>query len=180
VNASKIVLLPGMDGTGELFAGFLSSLGSEFETVIVRYPTNRAIGYGELAALTQSQLPTDRQFVLLAESFSGPIAISIAASKPKGLAGLILCASFAKNPRPMLRYLILPLGLFPLNWIPRCILSGVFLGRFATEELRTELKGVIEKVDRAVLRRRLWSTVNVDVSRELARRRVAQRIELQR
>jgi pimeloyl-ACP methyl ester carboxylesterase len=164
-----LVLLPGMDGTGELFSPFLASLGSDFETLIVRYPTNEVLSLAEFTALAQSKLPADKRFVLLAESFSGPIAISIAASKPKGLAGLILCATFAKNPRPMLRYLILPLGLFPLNWIPRCILSGLFLGRFATEELRTELKGVIEKVDRAVLRRRLWSTVNVDVSKELAR-----------
>lgn len=128
-----IVLLPGMDGTGELFSPFLASLGSEFETLIIRYPTNRPLGYGELAALTQSQLPTDKQYVLLAESFSGPIAISIAASNPIGLAGIILCASFAKNPRPKLRYLMPLLAIVPPGWIPRAVLSQLFFGRFARE-----------------------------------------------
>ena len=164
-----IALLPGMDGTGELFSPFLASLRGDFETLIVRYPKNKVISYTELTGLAKSQLPADKRFVLLAESFSGPIAISIAASNPKGLAEVILCATFAKNPRPILRYLILPISLFPPSWIPKRILSGLFLGRFATEELRTELKGIIRKVDKAVLRMRLRSIVSVDVVHDLHR-----------
>src|SRR5690349_19305847 len=34
----KLVLLPGMDGTGELFAPFLSALGSSWESLVFRYP----------------------------------------------------------------------------------------------------------------------------------------------
>jgi len=91
-----------MDGTGDLFAPFCAALGDEYETIIVRYPPNEILGYGELTALAQSCLPGDRPFVLLAESFSGPVAITLAAEKRNGLAGLILCASFARNPRPFL------------------------------------------------------------------------------
>lgn len=164
-----LVLLPGMDGTGELFSPLLAALDGEFDTLIVRYPTDKALGYAELTTLTQSQVPAGKRFVLLAESFSGPIAISIAASKARGLAGLILCASFAKNPRPKLRHLIVLLGMFPLRWVPTSVLSHLFLGRFATEELRGKLKAILKRVDRAVLRLRLWSIVSVDVSNELAR-----------
>jgi hypothetical protein len=61
-----LVLLPGMDGTGELFSPFLASLGSDFETLIVRYPTNEVLSLAELTALAQSKLPADKRFVLLA------------------------------------------------------------------------------------------------------------------
>ncbi len=42
-----LVLLPGMDGTGCLFADFVSALGSEFETILVRYPSDEPLGYND-------------------------------------------------------------------------------------------------------------------------------------
>jgi hypothetical protein len=36
----KLVLLPGMDGTGELFSNFEAALPSSLETVRVRYPAD--------------------------------------------------------------------------------------------------------------------------------------------
>jgi pimeloyl-[acyl-carrier protein] methyl ester esterase len=43
-------------------------------------------------------LPCDRAFAIVAESFSGPIAIRIAAKKPKGLVALVLVGTFVHNP----------------------------------------------------------------------------------
>ena len=86
----KLVLLPGMDGTRTLFQPFVDALAGEFEIQIVRYPTHKAFGYEELEAFVRAALPTDSPFILLGESFSGPIAVSIAASKPAALVGLVL------------------------------------------------------------------------------------------
>ncbi len=36
-----IVLLPGLDGTGLLFSRFVSALGPNFETTVVRYPEDQ-------------------------------------------------------------------------------------------------------------------------------------------
>lgn len=74
-----------MDGTGELFRPFLAASKPEFRATVIKYPTDKLLDYAALAESVSSQLPTDERFVLLAESFSGPIAISLAASKPKGL-----------------------------------------------------------------------------------------------
>jgi pimeloyl-[acyl-carrier protein] methyl ester esterase len=162
-----LVLLPGLDGTGRLFAPFFSSLRPEFETVVVRYPTDSRIGYSELSSFVRSQLPYGRPFVLLAESFSGPIAISLAVANPKGLVGLILCATFAQNPQPRLRRVIPLCGLFPFNLIPSSVLSYFLLGRFATKELRELLKQTIRSLDRVVIRNRLRAIVEVDVADQL-------------
>src|SRR5262245_21849903 len=97
-----LVLLPGMDGTAKLPEEFVAALGPTVEATVVSYPTDRAMGYPELESLVRSRLPVDRPYVLLGESFSGPIAISIAGSCPAGLRALILCGSFARNPRPVL------------------------------------------------------------------------------
>jgi len=42
---TKLLLLPGMDGTGDLFAGFVEAFPDEFETEIVSYPTDVFIYY---------------------------------------------------------------------------------------------------------------------------------------
>jgi len=75
-----LVLLPGMDGTGELFSKFIETLAPGTESIVVRYPTTGALGYAELERIARSKLPTDRPFVILAESFSGPIGILLAPS----------------------------------------------------------------------------------------------------
>src|SRR5512146_2059759 len=97
-----LVLLPGLDGTGLLFSDFAASFGPDVKIIVVSYPTDAAIGYSELESIARSFLPNDQPFFLLGESFSGPIAISIAASPPSGQLGLILRCSFARSPRPAL------------------------------------------------------------------------------
>jgi hypothetical protein len=39
-----LVLLPGMDGSGLLFADFISALGPEFRTQVVTYPDDPSLG----------------------------------------------------------------------------------------------------------------------------------------
>jgi pimeloyl-ACP methyl ester carboxylesterase len=88
-----LVLLPGMDGTGELFANLVDAMPEPFELITVRYPTDQELSYSELKAFVQAACPVSRPFVLLAESFSTPAAIQYAATMPPNLCGLVLCAA---------------------------------------------------------------------------------------
>ena len=94
----KLVLLPGMDGTGELFSPFAAALAGEFEIATVRYPTEQCLSYSELKGFVRAACSTFGPFVLLAESYSTPLAIKYAASNPENLEGLVLCAGFATSP----------------------------------------------------------------------------------
>ncbi len=97
-----LLLLPGMDGTGDLFEPFAAALGSEFTVKVVRYPASEPLGYVELEAFARDRsFPAEGPFVILGESFSGPIAISLAASCSSRLKAVILCCSFVRNPRPL-------------------------------------------------------------------------------
>src|SRR5512143_111507 len=99
---STLVLLPGLDGTGRLFGDFIAALGQDIDVIVASYPADTPLDYAELEPLVRAMLPTDRDYVLLGESFSGPLAISLAASAPPGLRGLVLCCSVARSPLPAL------------------------------------------------------------------------------
>jgi pimeloyl-ACP methyl ester carboxylesterase len=94
----KLVLLPGMDGTGILFEPLIRALPQGLCPIVQSYPGDAPLTYEELLPRIQSALPVSDPFILLAESFSGPLALRIAATKPPGLKGVILCASFICNP----------------------------------------------------------------------------------
>jgi pimeloyl-[acyl-carrier protein] methyl ester esterase len=162
---TKLVLLPGMDGTGELFGSFIDAV--DVTTQVVRYPTSGALGYEELEHLVTSQIPADEPYVLLGESFSGPIAISIAARQPPLLRGLILCCSFAKNPRPGLAPLRSLLKWFP-DRPPLRPLEWFLAGRFGSPQVRGELARALAQVSPAALRARMSAVIAVNVVPELS------------
>ena len=157
-----LVLLPGLDGTGLLFEEFAASLSSDVDVVVANYPTDQPLGYAELEQVARRFIPADQPFVLLGESFSGPVALSIAASPPPGLLGVILCCSFARNPLPALAPVRSLLWLLPVRLVPRAVLSFFLLGRFSTASLRSLLADTLKRVSPAVLRVRAHAALAVD------------------
>lgn len=92
------VLLPGFDGSGRLFAPLLAEVSLPFEPRVETLPSDVPQSYDELAKWLAHRLPTDRPFALLAESFSGPLAVRIASQRPKFLSHLVLVATFLRSP----------------------------------------------------------------------------------
>jgi pimeloyl-ACP methyl ester carboxylesterase len=165
----SLVLLPGLDGTGALFLSFLNALDPDIRTIVVSYPHDRAMDYAGLERIVRSRLPEPDPFVLLAESFAGPLAISIAASPPAGLRGLILTCSFARNPRPWLAPLRPLVRLLPVRAVPIVLLAAPALGRFTTPALRAAFAEALSHVPPAAIRGRLGAVLAVDVAALLAR-----------
>ena len=95
----SLLLLPGLDGTGRLFTPFARCLERSFDATVITYPPDRLRNYEELSAEVARALP-EPPFFIIAESFSGPVALKVAAREPPGLKAVILTASFVSNPRP--------------------------------------------------------------------------------
>lgn len=163
-----LVLLPGMDGTGQLFDSFVTALGPEFGVKVIAYPTGEPLGYAELAEVARAALPVEGSYVILGESFSGPVAIALAAIGGPRLKGLVLCCSFVRNPRPMLSGMGALASWLPVGSAPSAILSPLLFGRFSTKELRAALARALALVSPSVLRARLKAVLTVDVSAELS------------
>lgn len=94
----KIVLLPGMDGTGELFQDFVGFLPQSFQVVTVQYPTQEAFSYAMLERLARAACSGTGPFVLVAESFSTPVALSLAATSPPSLRGIVFALVSPRHP----------------------------------------------------------------------------------
>lgn len=163
---TTLVMLPGMDGTGTLFSGFAAAIGQRLKTVAIRYPVGEILSYAQLAGVARAAIPPDGPYVLLGESFSGPVAMALAATSPGRLKGLVLCCTFASNPRPWMaapvkalwRHLPLP---------PMPLLSAALMGGFSTPELRAALEKAIALVEPAVLRSRLAQVMEADARAQL-------------
>ena len=164
-----LVLLPGLDGTGQQFAPLLRELPSDIAPVVVSYPVDRALGYDALLPLVRAQLPSDRPFLLLAESFSGPLAIRLAAQQPARLRALVLVATFHRQPvgpwlavaRPMLRGFAFALP--PPAFAVRRFLAGAD----ASDEFVAEFQATAASVRGSVLAARARAALDVDVSAAL-------------
>lgn len=91
------VLLPGFDGSGQLFEPLLGQERLPFVPRVVALPADAPRGYDELLAWLEPRLPT-QPFGLLAESFSGPLAIRLAARHPQRVTHLVLAATFLRSP----------------------------------------------------------------------------------
>jgi pimeloyl-[acyl-carrier protein] methyl ester esterase len=163
-----VVLLPGLDGTGKLFAEFVQALGSAVESQIVAYPKSEPLGYRELEALARATLPRDRPFVVLGESFSGPIAIRIAARPPTGLVGVILCGTFAKNPYPLFGWAGPLAAWFPLKSLPQWVRAPLMWGSMSPDRAPEQLARAIADVSDVVIRHRIAALLAVDESAALA------------
>lgn len=165
-----LVLLPGMDGTGTLFEPIKRALEPYFTLQIVSYPEHEVLGYQELERRIKPFIAS-RRFVLLGESFSGPLAISIAAKHPPGLCGVILCCSFARNPRPTLGFLQGLLSFWFSRRIPPHMLSRfaspLLLGSRASQSIEALLRNALRKVSAAVMARRAQEVLAIDVVEEL-------------
>jgi len=171
----RLVLLPGMDGTGELFAPLLKALPPSLQVEVIRYPGHEALGYEELQKIVESRM-TSEPFVLLGESFSGPLAISLAATQPTGLRGLILSCTFARNPRPAFS----PLSPVADNWFSRRIpphaltrvVSPFLLGGFAPSSQRSMLEQALRQLSPKAMNKRMQEVLKVDVRDKLKLLRV--------
>ena len=168
-GVTTLVLLPGMDGTGDLFAPFVAAMGKEYTTHIVRYPKDRVTSDEELTAIARDALPSTTPYALLGESFSGPIAIRLSFERPQHLRALVLCCSFARNPQARLAR---PASVL-LNW--RCplppvgLISAALMGGYATPSAKEALKAALASVRADVLRARMKQVLAVDTRNLLKR-----------
>jgi pimeloyl-[acyl-carrier protein] methyl ester esterase len=164
-----LVLLPGLDGTGVLFRPLVAALPHEITSVVVTYPCDEPLGYDALLPRVLAALPSGEPFVVLGESFAGPIALRVAAARPAGLAGVVLCATFVRSPhRGVARWLGHAVGPSAMRLFPAASQVKMLLGGYSTPELRALSAEALSLVRPEVLAARLQDVLAVDVTTELA------------
>jgi len=171
LNSPTLVLLPGLEATGNLFADFVSQLPPTLAVTIGRYPNEQFLSYAELVPYIRTIIPVGAPFVLVAESFSTPLAAMFAATRPANLLGLILCAGFVTNPannwtllaKILARRTVLRIS--PSRWF----LERFVMGNNPSANLEANFREALREVDAEVLAARLREILKCDAREALSR-----------
>lgn len=161
----RLVLLPGLDGTGRLFEPLLEELGDSVELIVVSFPADECLSYDGLVQYVVSVLDPEETYHILAESFSGPLAIKLAASEKLKIESIMFCATFASAPRTVLMRLarIMPLELLMRMRLPGFLIRKYLLGNSASSSLVQMLSNALSRVSPNVLAHRVKLVLQVDV-----------------
>lgn len=164
-NRLQIILLPGLDGTGLLFKPFLATQPERFASSVITYPATQVLTYGELESLVRPQLPADEPFLLVAESYSGPLALKLAHLNPANLLGVVLVASFAKAPVPLWMGMLAhvsPYSLLERLPLKSGLATRLLLGKDAPLSLKQLLNQALQNVPLPILSSRIHAVVTTD------------------
>lgn len=94
----KIIILPGLDGKGLMLSDFEHALAKYHELQVIIYPYDKKASYDVLSEIIIPKLPNNEDYIIIAESYAGPLSIKIAQQKPRHLRAIIFAASFASRP----------------------------------------------------------------------------------
>jgi pimeloyl-[acyl-carrier protein] methyl ester esterase len=165
MGGMRWILLPGLDGTGDFFEPFIRELPAGVEATPIRFPRDQPLGYEELFEYVRQRLPAE-PFLLVAESFSGPLAVRLAAAEPPGMIGAVVSASFVRNPLPSwLRFLARP-ALFSAN-LPEWVMRAVLAGNTAPPQIRHLARKVMRDHEPEVVAHRARAALQVDATEAL-------------
>lgn len=163
----KVLLIPGMDGTGKLFRPLLDELPSDIDTQVIclndlktQTPIEQAL---EIASSIGSE-----EVIILSESYSGYIAYHLSLLPNLNIKHVIFAASFLENPTWVIRFnKLLPLDLVRSGWISEIVLSPVLFAQRNNKNLVKLFMSSLKLVNNSTLRQRLKAIANLVRPNEL-------------
>lgn len=164
----RICLLPGLDGTGRLYAPLIAALADTADIDVLAYDSTCFESYAALADMLQPAVERHDDIVLVAESFAGPLGVLLAHRHPPHIRALVMAASFVRSPLPFSRIGALLVQRMPAVAPPLFALEHVLAGSGLPAPLRAEFEAIIATLPRAVLRQRALAALRADVTKELA------------
>jgi pimeloyl-ACP methyl ester carboxylesterase len=116
-EGSPLVLVPGLNGTGELFYRQIPSLRRAYRVATYTLrddaPTLDVLA-DDLAHVIEDVAPVERRAIIVGESFGGAVALTLALKHPERVSALVIVNSFAYLESQMrLRFAIAGLTLVP-------------------------------------------------------------------
>lgn len=164
----QFILIPGLHGTRGLFEPFLKI----FPACVIELPRQGPQDYATLSAWLSSQ-PFPKSYVLVGESFGGPLAILHAALQPQGLKGLVLLGSFARMDVPPARLLGHLLPPLPLGWrLLRKINQHALMNDEGSPAQNDWLQAELSKTSPWIFRARMQAVMLGDVTAALPKIKV--------
>jgi pimeloyl-ACP methyl ester carboxylesterase len=119
--------------------------------------------------IVRAAIPRDDPFAIVGESFSGPLAVRVAAGNPPGLRALVLIASFVRPPArwpfPALRAAVVGPTVAVVPWR---VQARFLLGRNPDPQLLATVRDVVGSVPSATMAGRIREVLREEVSGAMA------------
>lgn len=155
MNRPKLVLLPGLDGTGLLYRPLMQCLPAEIDYQVIPLsslssdePAEQA---REIACLVGSE-----PCVVFAESYSGLIAYELCRQKKLMLMHVIFAASFLHRPSAISRFAaLLPIGLARRKCVPAWLMNKLLFGNTDRKSLLPLFYTALDTASLTALKNRL-------------------------
>ncbi len=162
----QLVVLPGMDGGADLSRECRRLLAEDFAVHAVEYP-NEALSTAELGDLVLDSVDGLTAPVLIAESFSGPVAIETLRRQPERFAAAVLVCTFVVPPRSSAWRAFVRAPVFSRP-PPRWAIRRWMVGAEAPDASVDEVRAAIARVAPSVMAARVRSVLSVDARAALA------------
>lgn len=155
-------LLPGLHGTSTLFDPLVRMLvGQPVECVC--YPLDIPQSYESLTDWLINSLDWTKPRVIIAESFSGPLAINMTAEFPYSVKALVLAASFCSSPsNPSLA--ILPLRPLMMLTPPLAAIRHFLIGDDSSSLESKQLQHIVSSIPSKILSERIRAILTLQSS----------------
>lgn len=164
-----LVLLPGLDGTDVFLRPLVAALSPAIRSLVVTYPGSGAEEYRDAFEVVRRATEGLAEFYVLGLSFSGPLAVMLAAQEPKRVKGVILAATFVRPPHPRLRLFRFACHA-PTLWMWRIFRRiPVWVLRSRRDPVRLAKAETLRSVPARAFAGRVRAVMDVDVSAALRR-----------
>lgn len=154
-----LTFLPGLHGNSELYHPLASRLKDPAE--FVNYPEKGEQSYQALADFLASSLDWSLPRVLIAESFSGPLALQMAARFTHSVSAVVIAASFCASPSPASLALLPLRPLFMLR-PPAATIRHFLTGSSIPDQLTQTVRQTISSLPALTLSRRVRSVLSLE------------------
>jgi pimeloyl-ACP methyl ester carboxylesterase len=157
----KILLLPGMDGTGVMFEPFINHAPKSAQIKVIKLIQDVGVTYREQAEVIAHGI-IGENVTIIAESYSGVIAHELIKLAPNSIKHMVFAASFLDRPSIMLPLAnIAPNFMLNHSLYPDFIVSRVLFGRYRSSHFLRLFKLAMSEVSIDLLKFRIDQISNL-------------------
>ena len=174
-----LILLPGLHGSDALFASFEEELQNvsdkselEIQTLTLHYPTDDSQSYSSLLNWLSTEIdlikPRKQKTVILAESFSTPLALMLADRYPSIIQAVIIVGGFCSSPI-VNNTAVAALSLIPLRPLfmlkpPKAAIKHYLTGNEVSPAFVKNVQDIIRKAPAKTISNRVRAILDLDES----------------
>ncbi|MET1257065.1 alpha/beta fold hydrolase [Aliikangiella maris] len=151
----KILLLPGLDGTGKLFKHLNTYLKLPVQSEVI--VLNDIVGRTHIEqARSIAHLIGRSRVILIAESYSGRIAYELCRILNQQISYIIFIASFVSNPCRITELIKnLPEIFFDIKYIPEILINYFCFSGYGKTKLYLALRETMALVSKKIIKQRI-------------------------